>query len=66
LRYLLISVHLDRDKTAAYVNVNYRLIEDDLKKNPEANEIIGIMPPPLFPLIAQCAPITEHRGGTPK
>jgi hypothetical protein len=32
LRYLLISVHLDRDKTTAYVNVNYRLLEDDLKK----------------------------------
>ena len=22
------------------------------------------MPPPLLPLIAKCAPITEHRGGT--
>jgi hypothetical protein len=64
LRYLLVSVHLDRDKTTAYVNVNYRLLEDDLKKNYESNEIFGIMPPPLLPLIAKCAPITEHRGGT--
>jgi hypothetical protein len=66
LRYLLVSVHLDRDKTTAYVNVNYRLLEDDLKKNYESNEIFGIMPPPLLSLIAKCAPITEHRGGTTK
>jgi len=64
LRYLLVSVHLDRDKTAAYVNVNYRLLEDDLKKNSEAHETFGITPPLLLPLIAKCASITEPRGGT--